>query len=120
MWKDLWNKNSHSFFSFGSANNARFYFNTGSDFRMSLAITGQSGSKSNTWASILSTMGTVTFNYNTTTHLMLVGMREFNNPLLSYFFGIDASLKPFYPILIFLVFIHLSKWIVLGFKKRSF
>ncbi len=52
---------------FGSANNARFYFNTGSDFRMSLAITGQSGSKSNTWASILSTMGTVTFNYNTTT-----------------------------------------------------
>ena len=69
------------------------------------------------WSTKSSCKGII-LNYNTTTHLMLVGMREFNNPLLSYFFGIDASLKPFYPILIFLVFIHLSKWIVLGFKKR--
>ena len=62
----------------------------------------------------------ILLDYHTATHLMLVGMREYSNPLLRYFFGIDASLKPFYPILIFLVFIHLSKWIVLGFKKRSF
>ena len=52
---------------FGTADKARYYFNSGSDFRMSLAITGQSGSKSNTWATLLSTMGTVIFNHTTVT-----------------------------------------------------
>jgi len=52
---------------FSNANNARHYFNTGSDIRISLSLTGQSGSKSNTWSTLLSTMGTVIFNHTTAT-----------------------------------------------------
>jgi len=52
---------------FGSANNARFFFNSGSDIRISLALTGQSGSKSNTWSTLLTDIGTVIFNYTSTT-----------------------------------------------------
>ena len=52
---------------FTNANNARFFFNSGSDIRISLALTGQSGSKSNTWSTLLSTIGTVIFNYTSTT-----------------------------------------------------
>lgn len=51
---------------FSNANNARFFFNSGSDIRISLALTGQSGSKSNTWSTLFSTMGTVIFNYTST------------------------------------------------------
>lgn len=52
---------------FSNANNARFFFNSGSDIRISLALTGQSGSKSNTWSTLLSNIGTVIFNYTSTT-----------------------------------------------------
>ena len=52
---------------FTNANNARFFFNSGSDIRISLALTGQSGSKSNTWSTLLSNIGTVTFNHTSTT-----------------------------------------------------
>lgn len=52
---------------FTNANNARFFFNSGSDIRISLALTGQSGSKSNTWSTLLSNIGTVIFNYTSTT-----------------------------------------------------
>ena len=58
----------HTFtLDFGSSNAARFFFNSGSDIRMSISLTGQSGSKSNTWSTLLSDIGTVTFNYTTTT-----------------------------------------------------
>jgi len=52
---------------FSNANNARFFFNSGSDIRISLALTGQSGSKSNTWSTLLTDIGTVIFNYTSTT-----------------------------------------------------
>ena len=52
---------------FTNANNARFFFNSGSDIRISLALTGQSGSKSNTWSTLLTDIGTVIFNHTNTT-----------------------------------------------------
>ena len=39
----------------------------GSDIRMSLSQTGGSGSKTTSWRSLLSDMGTVKINYTTTT-----------------------------------------------------
>ena len=58
----------HTFtLDFGSANAARFFFNAGSDIRMSISLSGQSGSKSNTWSTLLSNIGTVIFNYTNTT-----------------------------------------------------
>ncbi len=52
---------------FTNANNARFFFNSGSDIRINLSLTGQSGSKSNTWSTLLTDIGTVIFNHTNTT-----------------------------------------------------
>ena len=52
---------------FGTANNARFFFNSGSDIRISLSQTGGSGSKTTSWRNLLSGMGTVKINHTTTT-----------------------------------------------------
>jgi hypothetical protein len=54
--------------NFGSADNARFFFNSGGNFQISSALDGGSGSsKTNTWSTMLSTAGVVTMNYTTTT-----------------------------------------------------
>jgi len=53
--------------SFANANQARYFFNAGGEIRFSASLTGHSStSKTNTWATMLSSMGTIFFNYNTT------------------------------------------------------
>jgi hypothetical protein len=57
-----------------NADAARFFFNSGSDIRISSARGdnsdgtgfGSAGTKNYTWSSMLSSMGTIIFNYNTT------------------------------------------------------
>lgn len=57
----------HSFtVDFGSAANARFYFNTGSSIRFSSAQSGGSTPQNLDWRNLLAAMGTVVFNYNST------------------------------------------------------
>jgi len=57
--------------SFGSAEAARFYFNTGSSIKFSASrangSTSAPGTKNYSWTSALNGMGTVTFDYNGTT-----------------------------------------------------
>lgn len=52
---------------FADADTKRFFFNSGGEIRFSASLTGQSGSKSNDWATLLSNMGTIKFNYTSTT-----------------------------------------------------
>lgn len=57
----------HSFtVDFGTAANARFYFNTGSSIRFTSAQSGGSSSQNIDWRNLLSAMGTMVFNYNST------------------------------------------------------
>jgi hypothetical protein len=52
---------------FGSADAARHYFNTGSDIRIRATLTGGTGdSIYNDWVTMLSSMGTIIFNHNST------------------------------------------------------
>lgn len=53
--------------TFGSANQRRFFFNSGGEIRFSANLSGQTGSKSDDWATLLSNMGTIKFNYTETT-----------------------------------------------------
>jgi hypothetical protein len=58
--------------NFGSYNNARYFFNAGSNIQFTASLTGYSGSDNSTlldndWATLLSAMGTITMNYNSTT-----------------------------------------------------
>ena len=46
---------------FTTADNARFFFNTGSTINVSLSLTGGSGSKTTSWANLFSSMGSVVF-----------------------------------------------------------
>lgn len=51
---------------FNSTDKARYYFNSGSDIRISLSLTGGSGSKTESWRTLLSDIGTIKFNYTST------------------------------------------------------
>ena len=52
---------------FTNASNARYFFNAGSDIRFSSARTGGTGTPQDlNWTNMLSAMGTVIFNYNST------------------------------------------------------
>jgi len=58
--------------NFGSANAARYFFNSGSNIQFSASLTGSpqgdnSTTKSNDFATLLSGVQTITFNYNSTT-----------------------------------------------------
>lgn len=52
--------------NFGSADAARFYFNTGSDIRIRATLTGGSGSIYTDWETMLVSMGTIIMNHNST------------------------------------------------------
>ena len=58
--------------NFGSNANARYYFNSGSNIQFSASLTNipvdGSQAKGNDWATLLSNMGTITMNYNSTTN----------------------------------------------------
>lgn len=56
----------HSFtLDFGSASNARYFFNSGSSIRFSSSFVGNVPSSQNqAWTNLLSDMGTVVYNYN--------------------------------------------------------
>jgi len=58
--------------NFGSNANARYYFNSGSNIQFSANLTNipvdGSQAKGNDWATLLSNMGTITMNYNSTTN----------------------------------------------------
>ena len=59
---------THTFtVDFADANQRRYFFNSGGEIRFSASVTSQSGAKSNDWATLLSNMGTIKFNYTTTT-----------------------------------------------------
>lgn len=57
----------HSFtVDFGNSNNARYFFNTGSSIRFASAQSGGSTPQNLDWRNLLAAMGTVAFNYNST------------------------------------------------------
>ena len=52
---------------FGTPNNARYFFNSGGSIRFNASRTGgTSTSQNQAWANLLSSMGTISFNYNST------------------------------------------------------
>ena len=53
--------------TFGSADQRRFFFNSGGEIRFSASLSGSSGSKYNDWLTMLSNMGTIKFGYTATT-----------------------------------------------------
>lgn len=53
--------------TFTDDNQARYFFNAGGEVRFSASLTGGSGAKYLEWTGMLTAMGTVKFNYNTTT-----------------------------------------------------
>lgn len=53
--------------TFASANDRRYFFNSGGEIRFSANLSGQSGAKSDDWATLLSNMGTIKFGYTATT-----------------------------------------------------
>jgi len=53
--------------TFASANDRRYFFNSGGEIRFSANLSGQSGAKSDDWATLLSNMGTIKFNHTETT-----------------------------------------------------
>jgi hypothetical protein len=61
---------NHNFtIDFGSAANARYFFNSGSSIKISGSRSGGSGSSQDTnWTNLLSNMGIITFNYLNTTY----------------------------------------------------
>ncbi len=53
---------------FGNSNNARYFFNSGGEIRFSASRTGGTNSFNNqSWTTLLSSMGTIRFNYSSTT-----------------------------------------------------
>ncbi len=58
----------HAFtLDFGTANNARYFFNAGGQIRLSASRTGGSATQNNAvWTNLLSSMGTVIFNFGST------------------------------------------------------
>ena len=59
---------THTFtVTFGSANQRRFFFNSGGEIRFSASLSGSSGSKYNDWNTMLTNIGTVKFGYTATT-----------------------------------------------------
>ena len=57
----------HSFtVDFGNAANARYFFNTGSSIRFASVQTGGTSQQNIDWRNLLSSMGTVVFNHNST------------------------------------------------------
>lgn len=53
----------------GSANNLRYFFNAGGSIKLTASRTGGSTTSKNTdWSNMLSTMGTIVFNYTQTTY----------------------------------------------------
>lgn len=58
----------------GSANNLRYFFNAGGSIKLTASRTGGSTTSKNTdWSSMLSTMGTIVFNYTQTTYTGTTG-----------------------------------------------
>jgi hypothetical protein len=53
--------------TFADDNQARYFFNAGGEVRFAASLTGGSGAKYLEWTGMLTAMGTVKFNYNTTT-----------------------------------------------------
>jgi hypothetical protein len=53
--------------TFSNADQRRHFFNAGGEIRFTASVVGGSGSKTSTWAAMLSSMGTIKFNYNTVT-----------------------------------------------------
>jgi hypothetical protein len=53
--------------TFADDNQARYFFNAGGEVRFAASLTGGSGAKFIEWNGMLIAMGTVKFNYNTTT-----------------------------------------------------
>lgn len=53
--------------TFSNSNHRRYFFNAGGEIRFAASLTGGSGAKFTEWNSMLSAMGTVKFNYSTTT-----------------------------------------------------
>jgi len=59
---------THEFsLTFNNANDRRYFFNAGSEIRFSASLTSSSGAKYNDWKNMLTALGTVKFNYDTTT-----------------------------------------------------
>ena len=59
---------THTFtVTFASADDRRYFFNSGGEIRFSANISGQTGAKSDDWATLLSNMQTIKFNYTETT-----------------------------------------------------
>lgn len=52
--------------TFADSDSRRHFFNSGGEIRFSANLSGQSGSKSNNWSTLLSNMGTIKFNYTET------------------------------------------------------
>lgn len=52
--------------TFNNADHRRHFFNAGGEIRFQASLTGQSGSKSNDWATMLSNMGTIKMNHTQT------------------------------------------------------
>lgn len=52
--------------TFADADSRRHFFNSGGEIRFSANLSGQSGSKSDNWSTLLSNMGTIKFNYTET------------------------------------------------------
>jgi len=64
-----WNGSiTHTFtVTFASTDDRRYFFNSGGEIRFSANLSGQTGAKSDDWATLLSNMGTIKFNYTETT-----------------------------------------------------
>jgi hypothetical protein len=52
--------------TFADSDSRRHFFNSGGEIRFSANLSGQSGSKSDNWSTLLSNMGTIKFNYTET------------------------------------------------------
>ena len=66
-----WNATvTHAFYiDFVNHDNARYFFNSGSSLRFSASIQGYSNSQGTSWNTMLSSIGTIYFNYNSITAL---------------------------------------------------
>jgi len=64
-----WNATvTHAFYiDFGNHDNARYFFNSGSSLKFSASISGYSNSQGTSWNTMLSSIGTIYFNYNSIT-----------------------------------------------------
>ena len=58
--------NPNSTFAYSLADSERFYFNAGGKIEFTSSLTGDTSSKGTTWANMLSSMGTISFGYSST------------------------------------------------------